>query len=45
MSLQENAVHLTADGRRLLVMHGDELDTVYKIWAGSRTWAMLATSF
>ena len=28
MSLQENAVHLTADGRRLLVMHGDELDTV-----------------
>jgi UDP-2,3-diacylglucosamine pyrophosphatase LpxH len=28
MSLQKNAVHLTIDGRRLLVMHGDELDTV-----------------
>lgn len=28
MALQKNAVHLTADGRRLLVMHGDELDTV-----------------
>jgi UDP-2,3-diacylglucosamine pyrophosphatase LpxH len=28
MSLQKNAVHLTNDGRRLLVMHGDELDTV-----------------
>ena len=28
MTLQRNAVHLTADGRRLLVMHGDELDTV-----------------
>jgi UDP-2,3-diacylglucosamine pyrophosphatase LpxH len=28
MVIQENAVHLTADGRRLLVMHGDELDTV-----------------
>jgi UDP-2,3-diacylglucosamine pyrophosphatase LpxH len=28
MTLQKNAVHLTADGRRLLVMHGDELDTV-----------------
>jgi UDP-2,3-diacylglucosamine pyrophosphatase LpxH len=28
MTLQRNAVHLTADGRRLLVMHGDELDAV-----------------
>jgi UDP-2,3-diacylglucosamine pyrophosphatase LpxH len=28
MTLQKNAVHRTADGRRLLVMHGDELDTV-----------------
>ena len=28
MSLQKNAVHLTNDGRRLLVMHGDELDAV-----------------
>ena len=28
MALQRNAVHLTADGRRLLVMHGDELDAV-----------------
>jgi len=28
ISLQKNAIHLTADGRRLLVMHGHELDTV-----------------
>src|SRR5476651_42591 len=28
ISLQENAVHTLADGRRLLVMHGHELDTV-----------------
>jgi UDP-2,3-diacylglucosamine pyrophosphatase LpxH len=28
ITLQRNAVHLTATGRRLLVMHGDELDTV-----------------
>lgn len=28
ISLQKNAVHRTADGRRLLVMHGHELDTV-----------------
>ncbi|HEY5742324.1 MAG TPA: UDP-2,3-diacylglucosamine diphosphatase [Terrimicrobiaceae bacterium] len=28
MTLQKNAVHLTADGRRLLIIHGDELDTV-----------------
>ncbi len=28
MSLQKNAIHLTADGRRLLIMHGHELDAV-----------------
>ena len=28
ITLQRHAVHLTATGRRLLVMHGDELDTV-----------------
>lgn len=28
MSLRKNAVHRTADGRRVLVMHGDELDAV-----------------
>lgn len=28
ISLQKNALHTTADGRRLLVMHGHELDTV-----------------
>jgi UDP-2,3-diacylglucosamine pyrophosphatase LpxH len=28
VSLQKNAVHLCADGRRMLVMHGHELDTV-----------------
>jgi len=28
VNLQKNAIHLTADGRRLLVMHGHELDTV-----------------
>ncbi len=28
VSLQENAIHTTADGRRILVMHGHELDTV-----------------
>lgn len=28
VSLQKNALHTTADGRRLLVMHGHELDTV-----------------
>lgn len=26
--IEENAIHVTADGRRLLVMHGHELDTV-----------------
>lgn len=28
IALQKNAIHLCADGRRLLVMHGHELDTV-----------------
>ncbi len=28
ISIQEHAVHATADGRRILVMHGHELDTV-----------------
>ncbi len=28
ISLQKNAVHRAADGRRLLIMHGHELDTV-----------------
>jgi UDP-2,3-diacylglucosamine pyrophosphatase LpxH len=28
ISLQNNAIHLCADGRRMLVMHGHELDTV-----------------
>lgn len=28
VTLQKNAIHITADGRRLLVMHGHELDTV-----------------
>lgn len=28
ISLQKNAMHTTADGRRLLVMHGHELDAV-----------------
>lgn len=28
VSIQKNAIHITADGRRLLVMHGHELDTV-----------------
>lgn len=28
ISLRKNAIHRTADGRRLLVMHGHELDTV-----------------
>ncbi len=28
VSLQKNAIHVTADGRRLLVIHGHELDTV-----------------
>ncbi len=28
ISIQKHAVHLTADGRRMLVMHGHELDTV-----------------
>jgi UDP-2,3-diacylglucosamine pyrophosphatase LpxH len=28
ITLQRNAVHLTATGRRLLVIHGDELDAV-----------------
>jgi UDP-2,3-diacylglucosamine pyrophosphatase LpxH len=28
VTLQKNAIHLTADGRRLLVIHGHELDTV-----------------
>lgn len=28
VTLQKNAIHLTADGRRILIMHGHELDTV-----------------
>lgn len=28
ITIQQNAIHTTADGRRLLVMHGHELDTV-----------------
>lgn len=28
ISLQKNAIHVTADGRRLLVIHGHELDAV-----------------
>jgi len=28
VSIQKNAVHTTADGRRLLIIHGHELDTV-----------------
>ncbi len=28
VSLEKNAIHTTADGRRILVMHGHELDTV-----------------
>src|SRR5438132_11078893 len=28
ISVQEHAIHVTADGRRLLVIHGHELDTV-----------------
>jgi len=28
ISIQANAVHVTADGRRILVIHGHELDTV-----------------
>jgi len=28
VSLQKNAMHVTADGRRVFVMHGHELDTV-----------------
>ena len=28
VTLQKNAIHTTADGRRLLVIHGHELDTV-----------------
>jgi UDP-2,3-diacylglucosamine pyrophosphatase LpxH len=28
VTLQKNAIHITADGRRLLIMHGHELDTV-----------------
>jgi UDP-2,3-diacylglucosamine pyrophosphatase LpxH len=28
ISIQERAIHITADGRRILVIHGHELDTV-----------------
>jgi UDP-2,3-diacylglucosamine pyrophosphatase LpxH len=28
VSIEKNALHITADGRRILVMHGHELDTV-----------------
>lgn len=28
IEIRQNAIHVTADGRRLLVMHGHELDTV-----------------
>jgi UDP-2,3-diacylglucosamine pyrophosphatase LpxH len=30
VKLRENAEHVTADGRRLLVMHGDEFDSVVR---------------
>ena len=38
------AVHCTADGRLLLVLHGDEFDAVTRCTDGSRCWATLATS-
>ncbi len=28
--VEQNAIHITADGRKLLVMHGDEVDVVIK---------------
>src|SRR6202795_2844717 len=28
ISIQEHAIHITADGRRILVIHGHELDTI-----------------
>jgi UDP-2,3-diacylglucosamine pyrophosphatase LpxH len=39
LTVRERAVHETADGRRLLVMHGDEFDSVVKCSAptGSST--------
>ncbi len=40
ISIQSQALHVTADGRRLLILHGDEFDTVVKF---SRTLALLGT--
>jgi UDP-2,3-diacylglucosamine pyrophosphatase LpxH len=46
LTVRERAVHETADGRRLLVMHGDEFDSVVKCsrllaLAGSQAYALL----
>jgi UDP-2,3-diacylglucosamine pyrophosphatase LpxH len=38
ITIQPNAIHTTADGRRLLVMHGHELDAVVK---GARWLALI----
>lgn len=38
--IRENAIHTTANGRRLLILHGDEFDAVVK---NSRLMALLGT--
>ena len=45
ISIQEHAIHITADGRRILVIHGHELDTVVQNANGSLILAMPGTSF
>jgi UDP-2,3-diacylglucosamine pyrophosphatase LpxH len=30
IKIEQNAIHTTADGKRLLVMHGDEFDAVVR---------------
>src|SRR5438309_10123066 len=45
ISIQEHAIHTTADGRRILIIHGHELDTVVQMRSGWLIWAMPDTNF
>lgn len=41
ISIQPHAIHTTADGRRILVIHGHELDTVVQNVGSGTVWAVL----
>ena len=44
ITIQKHAIHRTADGRRVLVIHGHELDTVVQNVKWLAFLEMLATS-